>query len=649
MIPINILIVDDKEESIIALKALLERERNDIRIFSATSVNQALKLALEKQISIALIDIQMPEMNGFALTEMLKSNSLTKDILIIFVTALSEETTYAVRGFGSGATDYLYKPLDPYRTAVKLDSFIQLARYQSEIKQKNKELENYETVVNNSADIICVVDALTFQIQSINPAVEKIMGYRPEELLDESIIDFAVEQQKPAFRKKLVDIITNNLSSSVFEFQFVTFTKSIIWAECRVAWQNKAIFINISDISPHRGSQNDLAKSKKTEDYGKKVKETFLANMSHELRTPVNGIIGLTGLLRKTPLNEQQSSMIDLLEVSSQSLLGVINDILDISKIDAGKLSIVRSANNLHDLIRSLYGLLKFKADENDIEFLLEISPEVPSDLIVDSLRLNQVLMNLLSNAIKFTERGFVKLSVQVLQKYGDQVKLKFTIEDTGIGIPENKISSVFDSFEQADEDTSAKYGGTGLGLAIVKRLVELKGGELEVSSSVGKGSAFSFINWYTVSVKTKEKGILKTVNTLEQFENVNILVAEDNLVNQFMLSKIFKEWGIDIEIVDTGLKVLEKLRNNSYDLVLMDTHMPEMNGYETAKAIRADFNEPMRSIPIISLSAASFDHEREEAILAGMNEVLSKPFQLPDLHGKIQKLLAAGLVKDQV
>jgi len=650
MTPVNILIVDDKQENIIALEALLERERDDIRIFSATSPNQALKLAWENNISIALIDVQMPETNGFELVEMLKSNSRTKDILIILVTAISKETKYAVKGFGSGAIDYLYKPLDPYATSAKIDSFIQLARYQADIKQKNKDLQNYETVVNNSADIICVVDALTFRIQTINPAVEKIMGYRPEELMDESIIDFAIEDQRPVFRRKLVDIITNNLSSSVFEFQFATFSKNIIWAECRVAWQNRKLFINISDISPQRNYQSKLLKSKKNADYGKKVKETFLANMSHELRTPVNGIIGLTALLRNTPLNEQQTSMIDLLEVSSQSLLGVINDVLDISKMDAGKFSIVRSPNNLHDLIRSVYGLLKFKADENNIEFVLEIGPDVPVHLMVDSLRLNQVLMNLLSNAIKFTERGYVKLEVLAVQKYGNQVKLKFTVEDTGIGIPANRLSSVFDSFEQADENTTTKYGGTGLGLAIVKRLVELKGGELDVTSQVGIGSTFSFVNWYTVATKNKEKAVAKSGKTLEQFENITILVAEDNFVNQFMLSRILKEWGIAIEVVDTGLKVLDKLRNNHYDLILMDTHMPEMNGYEAAKSIRGAFEEPKKSIPIISLSAASFDYEREEAILAGMNDVLSKPYQPHELHAKIRKLLTADeLIRDQV
>jgi PAS domain S-box-containing protein len=646
MIPTNILIVDDREENIIALEALLRRD--DIRIFSTTSPNEALKLAWDNPVSIALIDVQMPEMNGFELVEMLKANARTKDIMVIFVTAISRETKYAVKGLGTGAVDYLYKPLDPYITQAKVESFVQLARYQEDIRKKNEELQNFAVVVKNSADIICAVESEGFTIQNINPAIEKIMGYKPADLLGKSVIDFAVDGQKNAFKEKLTAIVKNNISSLVFEFQFATFSKKVIWAGCRAAFQNNTIFINISNISPQKSIQSQLIKAKETAEYGKKVKETFLANMSHELRTPVNGIIGLTNLLRKTPLDDQQSSMIDLLEVSSQSLLGVINDVLDISKMEAGKFNIIRSANNVHDLLRSVYGLLKFKADENNIEFLLQISPDVPVNIMVDSLRLNQVLMNLLSNAIKFTERGYVKLAVSVLQKHDDQVQLKFTVEDSGIGIAVERMSSIFDSFEQAEEDTAAKYGGTGLGLTIVKKLVELKGGKLEVVSNAGKGSTFTFTNWYTIAAKPKEKTAFKTEKTLESFENVNVLVAEDNLVNQFMLSKMLKDWDIYVEMVDNGRKVLDKLQHNHYDLILMDTHMPEMNGYQAAKAIRSDFEEPKRSIPIISLSAASFDYEQEEAILSGMNDVLSKPFQPHELHRKIKRLLKTGeLVKN--
>jgi PAS domain S-box-containing protein len=647
MSPVNILIVDDREENIIALCALLDRD--DIRLFTTTLPNEGLKIAWENQISIALIDVQMPEMDGFEFVEMLKSNSRTKDILVIFVTAISKDVKYAVKGFGVGAVDYLYKPLDPFITSAKVDSFIQLAQYHTEIKLKNEELQNMAVVVKNSADIICSVDAQTLLIQNINPAVEKIMGFKATALIGTSIINFAIDEEKEALRTKLNEIIIKGLHSSVSEFKFITTYGIVIWAECRVAYRNKMLFLNISDISAQKSFEAELIKSKENAEYGKKVKETFLANMSHELRTPVNGIIGITDLLRKTPLNEQQTSMINLLEISSQSLLGVINDVLDISKMEAGKFKIVRESNNLHELIRAVYGLLKFKADENNIEFLLDIDPGIPLNLMVDSLRLNQIMMNLLSNAIKFTKRGYVKLTVAVLERDESKIALKFAVEDSGIGIPANRLTSIFESFEQADDDTATKYGGTGLGLAIVKKLVELKGGELTVNSQPGKGSVFNFVNWYTIAEKAKEKVVIKTEGALEQFENINILVAEDNLVNQFMLAKMLKDWSVEFEMVDDGRKALDRLRARNFDLVLMDTHMPELNGYETAKAIRSDFEEPKKSVPIISLSAAAFDHEKEEAIAVGMNDLLSKPFQPHELHGKIKSLLTVKeFVKDQ-
>ncbi len=501
MSPVNILIVDDREENLIALEALLDR--TDIHIYSTTSPNEALKIAWENPISIALIDVQMPEMDGFELVEMLKSNPRTKDIMVIFVTAISKEAKYAVKGLGTGAVDYLYKPLDPYITSAKVDSFIQLARYQAEIRQKNDELQNFALVVKNSADIICAIDAQNFSIQSINPSVEKILGFNPELLKGKSIIDMVIQPDQAAFRKKLGEIIKENLTFMVFEFQFNTFDKRAIWAECRASYRNKVIFLNISDVSPAKSYQEQLIKSKEAAEYSKKVKETFLANMSHELRTPISGILGLVNLFKKTELTDQQSHMLNLLDTSSQSLLGVINDVLDISKIEAGKFNIVRSPNNLYDLVNAVYNLLKFKADKKGIEFFLQIDTDVPKYVVVDSLRLNQILMNLLSNAINFTDRGHVKLTLSTVKSNKDRVRLKFSIEDTGIGIASDKLSTIFDSFQQAEDDTSNKYGGTGLGLTIVQKLVELKGGELSVSSQIGKGSVFSFTNWFTVAEKT--------------------------------------------------------------------------------------------------------------------------------------------------
>ncbi|MGZ3758155.1 MAG: ATP-binding protein, partial [Mucilaginibacter sp.] len=532
-------------------------------------------------------------------------------------------------------------PLDPYITSAKVDSFIQLARHQAEIKNKNEELQSFAIVVRNSADIICAVNAQNMAILNINPAVEKILGLDPDTLVGKSIIDLVVEADRDLFRGKLAGIINDDLTSTVFEFQFNTFDKRVIWVECRASYRSKTIFLNISDISPAKSFLEQLIKSKEAAESSRRIKEVFLANMSHELRTPVAGILGLIEMFKKTELTDQQLNMLNLLDTSSQSLLGVINDVLDISKIEAGKLNIVRAPHNLHEVVKAVYSLLKFKADKKEIELVLEMEPGIPQYIEVDSLRLNQILMNLLSNAINFTDRGYVKFKVAVLRSQKDKVKLCFSVEDTGIGIASNKLNTIFESFQQAENDTSNKYGGTGLGLAIVKKLIELKGGELGVSSQIGKGSVFKFSNWFTLAEAPSNEHKNNAVNReLSSLNGVKILVAEDNTVNQFMLSKLLKDWNVKVDIVDNGKKVLDKLSSNDYDLILMDTHMPELNGYDTAKAIRLDFDEPKRKTPIISLSASSLDNEKSEAKAAGMNDVLSKPFQPYQLHAKIKNIL---------
>jgi len=523
---INILIVDDRIENIIALEALIQRD--DINIITTTSPNEALRLCWQNEISIALVDVQMPEMDGFELVDIIKSNPKTRDILVVFVTAISTETKYAVKGLATGAVDYLYKPLDPYITKAKVESLLNLVKTQLEIKRKNVELENY---------------------------------------------------------------------------------------------------------------QEELIIARDQAEKGKKIKERFLANMSHEIRTPLNGILGLAHLLKNTNLDEEQTRMLDLLKLSSEALLGVINDILDISKIEAGKFKIVRSETNVANLCKSVVDLLKYKAEEKGIAVNVEIDEQIPHLIIADSMRLNQILLNLLSNAIKFTDNGSVVLSLVMVESAEGKAKLKFSVQDTGIGIPENKIDKIFESFEQADDDTDHKYGGTGLGLSIVKKLVELKGGELIVSSEFGKGSIFSFVNWFDIAANQKQVTRINPAD-LAKFDNVSVLVAEDNTINQFMIKKILTSWNLKVTIVENGQLALDSLKHTSFDIVLMDTHMPVLGGFEATRRIRKDLPDGVNNIPIISLSAAVLEEEMQEALDAGVNDIVSKPFDLSVLHHKIQKLV---------
>lgn len=521
---INMLVVDDRPENLIALEALLQRP--DVNIISTTLPNEALRISWEMDISIALIDVQMPEMDGFELVEILKSNPRTKDILVIFVTAISKETKYAVKGLNNGAIDYLFKPLDPFITSAKVDSFIKFIRAQRELKQKNRELE---------------------------------------------------------------------------------------------------------------ASQKKLIEAKEQAEQGKRIKENFLANMSHEIRTPINGIIGIAHLLEKTSLTTDQKEMVDLLETSSTSLLGVINDILDLSKIEAGKFRIIRTETDLKYLCNSVINLLRVRSVEKKLELHAEFDGDLPMTVLADSLRLNQILMNLIGNAIKFTNEGSVKLKVEVKSRKGNNVQLRFSVSDTGIGIPKDKIEKIFEIFEQADPQTTIKFGGTGLGLSIVKNLAKLKGGVLEVVSEEGLGSTFSFTNWYEV-VQLSQRTDEVRIDKLLPFHNISILVAEDNPVNKFLIVKILKDWNINVDVVENGRDALERLAANSYDLILMDTFMPVMNGLDAIKLIREGYAPGKEEVPVITFSAAVMETDKKTAIAAGANDVLSKPFEIEILYKKIKK-----------
>lgn len=526
---INVLIVDDIPENIIALEALLQRE--DINIITTTNPNEALRLSWEMDIAIAMVDVQMPEMDGFELVEILKSNPRTKDILIIFVTAISKETKYAVKGLNTGAVDYLYKPLDPFVTSAKVDSFIQLIRHKREIQKKNIELEAY---------------------------------------------------------------------------------------------------------------QKELIKAKELAEQGKRIKENFLANMSHEIRTPINGIIGLSQLLKKSKLTEEQHEMVSLLEISSNSLLGVINDVLDLSKIESGKFKINRAPTSIPNICNAVVDLLSITAIEKNLELIMELDPELPQTVYADSLRLNQVLMNLIGNAIKFTNEGTVKLKVDILDNKGNSMQLKFSVIDTGIGIAKENIDKIFETFEQADEQTTIKFGGTGLGLAIVKNLAKLKGGTLEVQSEERVGSTFSFTNWYQTINEIEAKKRMSE-EKLTPLHNTRILVAEDNPINKFLIIKILKSWEVDLDVVENGKEAIDKLKDNHYDLILMDTFMPVMNGLEAIKLIREGYAIGKENIPIITFSAAVLDTDKETAIAAGATDVISKPFEPAILHKKIRDYTVTG------
>lgn len=634
---IKILLVDDKEENLVALESLLQRE--DVFIIKTTSPNEALKLAWEHEVSIALVDVQMPEMDGFELVQILKSNPKTKEILVMFVTAISKEDKYAIKGLSGGAIDYLHKPLDPYITMAKVNNFVLLAQAQRELKRKNRELEVYSIMVNNSADVIGELDAQSFKIKRINPAVQRMLGYTQHTIVGRYFPDLVDSADRDMAMIHLDSLITENSLYRNFETRIKTSDNELIWVECKLNYHEGVLSLIMIDVNSKKEFQQNLIRSKELAEESKRMKENFLANMSHELRTPINGIMGITHLLRETIMDQHQSNMLQLIETSSKSLLGVINDVLDLSKIEAGKFAIVRGNTELRPMLKAVSDLLGFKATEKNLSLMLEVDEKVPTYIYADSLRLNQILMNLVGNSLKFTEKGYVKISVTLQEVKKDKVKICFAVEDTGIGIPQNKLKHIFDSYSQAENQTATKFGGTGLGLAIAKKLSDLKGGKLEVSSELGKGSVFSFTNWYSTVEEPEAESEVVEIANLEPFANMRVLVAEDNVVNQFIVAKLLEGWNATAVIAENGIRAVEILREQDFDIVLMDSQMPLMNGYEAARKIRNEMPDDKRNIPIISVTAAVMKNEQDEAMNAGMNAVIPKPFDPIQLYQKIKKL----------
>ena len=393
----------------------------------------------------------------------------------------------------------------------------------------------------------------------------------------------------------------------------------------------------IRDITEKRRGE-ELIKEKEVAERSGKLKERFLANMSHEIRTPINAISGLTHLMLNSTLDARQQEYISGIKSSAEHLLELVNDILDFSKIGAGKVKFESIPFNVHMILNQLIGALRFKAAEKKLDLQLDIDPEVPYTIKGDPLKLKQILINLIGNSIKFTDQGFIKLSVRVIERNNLDYVLSFSVEDTGIGIPEDKLGTIFSSFTQLGYDM-AKPEGTGLGLTISKQLVELLGGTINVKSKIGDGTTFKVVLKYKMAEtqlpdNTKEDAFNFKVDDIG---HRRVLIVEDKPLNQLVAKEMLMKWWpiMDIDVADNGRIAVGKIELHQYDLVLMDVQMPEMDGYEATRHIRK-MPLPTCQVPIIAMTAFASTGEVDKCLEAGMNDYISKPFEPRQLYDKI-------------
>jgi PAS domain S-box-containing protein len=515
----------------------------------------------------------------------------------------------------------------------------------------NQKLKHYVTkglffksVVEDGYDLIFVVD-YEGQILYHNNAVRQTLGYPNNSLTGKNFFDFIRDESlksatagfKSSIRKSHNRSIELQFRCRDGAYKFLEFNSINLKHEAGI----NGLILDCRDITQRKKDAAELLRAQQ-------IKEQFLANISHELRTPINGISGITALLTEGTPPEETKTYLNAIRSAADNLKTIINDILDVSSIESGKLKFERIGFNLEDLVSTLETTFSVQARQKNLQLIFELEPETKRIFFGDPARLNQMLINLLGNALKFTAAGTVSLKVGVKEKHGKKYYLRFEVRDTGIGIAKEKITHLFERFSQADSSVTRKFGGTGLGLTIVKQLAELQHGSVEVKSLEGVGSVFSLIIPYdSGKMDTRAKtGLGHLPQPEKNLKNLSILLAEDNDINQLYATSILKSWGLNFEIAENGAVAIEKLKTKHFNLVLMDIQMPVMDGFEATRQIRSGA-VPNWHIPIIALTANATQNIIEQCKKSGMNDHLPKPFSPAELLDLLRRY-AQGQPSDE-
>jgi len=509
----------------------------------------------------------------------------------------------------------------------------------SERKKAEEELKMLSLVASNTTSGVVINDK-NGKVEWINSAFEKITGYNIGDVKDKHLGDtLKGELTDVAIIERSRELSRNKQS---FEVDLLAYRKDgqPLW----ISVINSVILNSrgevdkyievIIDITAKKKVEMELVSAKEKALQLNRAKDMFISVMSHEIRTPLNAVIGMANLLTEDNTNEMQKENLGILKFSADNLMSLINDLLDFTKIETGNVELEKANVDLRKVVQGVANSLQFKANEKGIYLRQHIGEEVPQYIIGDGARLIQVLLNLVSNAVKFTDAGGVNIDVDVLEESEKNVRIRFAVTDTGIGIAKDKLNTIFESFKQAEADTTRKYGGTGLGLAISKRLVELYDSRINVDSVLGQGSTF----WFTI---TFNKANSKTISSskMEMGLNLNVLVVDDNQINRILVNKVLQRWGTKVDFAENGQQAIDKVEaNKNYDVVLMDVHMPIMGGLEATEILRAKTDPYFQQLPILALTASMLSSEVNEMSSAGMNDFILKPFEPKTLFDKLSK-----------
>ncbi|WP_421901240.1 response regulator [Maridesulfovibrio sp.] len=694
----HILVVEDSLTQAVKLEYILFEKGFKVSLVS--NGDNALQLLEEKEVDLVISDVVMPGMDGYELCEKIRMNSRYKDVPVILLTSLSEPGDI-IKGLKSGATNFVTKPYDETFLISRIESVLKNKYFDSEkstVQEVDFEFQGDKHVLKADFSqvfhlLLATYENTLLQSRQLDVANRKLLA-REEQLssvlasMSAKIAVLDTDMKVIAANDSWRDIFLPGTSEEAMDgidFKDAVFSsgclrgslnelvdgvRSVAEGKSRKfsyeysfeqdgepCWyllevtpmqgESGGAVASFIEITERKEMEREIIKARDVAEKANRFKSRFLASMSHEIRTPLNAIIGMTDLTLRSELSSKQTENLELVKISADQLLTLINDILDLSKVEARMLTLEETDFSLveamHDVVRSM----EQQARDKGLALNIEVDADVPEAVCGDQGRLKQILYNLIGNSIKFTEQGgvFVQVSNFEDRKESGEAVIQVSVRDTGIGIPEEKQNIVFESFRQADDSTTRKFGGTGLGLAISRELVEMMGGQIGVKSSEGFGSVFSFhvVLKYGDSGKLAvEQGVDCVLDSSAVPAEYSILLVEDNPINVLVATSLLEKMGHSVEVASNGLEAVSMLSGLDVDLVLMDLEMPEMDGFSASESIRnGKAGEAPRNIPIVAMSAHAMAGVKERCAKAGMNDYIAKPVQYVALREVILRTMS--------
>lgn len=632
---LRVLFIEDNILDQRAFKEAVQESQSDFEYDIAGSIKKAKTLLVSRTYDMVVADFSLGDGNAFDIIPIIK------DIPFIITTGNGDEEI-ASKALKLGAFDYIAKDFDKNYAKLLPISIMKGIKMQ----ETQKRLNLFEASILNIYDgvVIAQLHDEVLKIQFVNQSFTEMTGYSTLEAMDKSLYFLTGDRTD----KKPLEAIKNAVrrcDKLKIEIQLNKKNLQTFWASISLVpllKKGEIYYVaNIRDISETKRVEEELRTAKLEAEKARLTEQRFLVNMSHHIRTPMHAILGMSHLLSETELDKKQKEYLKALKYSGDNLMNLISDVLDLTKIQANEIELANEQFNLFELLLDLQRNFTFQQKNKNISVVIDLDISITNDVLGDFTRLRQILTNLLSNAAKFTQQGEIGIKVSRKEESDDNYLLEFQVFDTGIGMSDEELENVFEKFTHANEEVSGEFGGSGLGLSIAQKLTELLGGQIWIKSQVNQGTVVHFVLPLGNSgVLSKVEAPLANLSQTddELLQSLKILVAEDNLMNQKLISGLLSRWKCHFDLTNNGVEAVEQFEKKQYDVVFMDINMPKMNGYEAARAIRN--SKRNYRVPIVALTAAVLSTEKEKVFISGMNEYVAKPFNPKKLKEIVLKLI---------